>query len=94
MLVHTFFKEKGEYKVKIFLNTNAMFKDPIKSMENLIDEYEKINDCNLGDNREIKLLKIPTSYLEEKGIKIFEEKITDLNQIEEIKSSQPLVEIN
>ena len=61
MLVHTYFKEKGVYKIKMFLNIKAMFKDPVKIMEDIIEEYEKENNCSLGDSRELKLLNITSS---------------------------------
>lgn len=93
MLVHTYFKEKGVYKVKMFLNIKAMFKDPIKAMEDIIEEYEKENNCLLGDNRELKLLRLPNSYLEEKEIRVYEEILDDEEFIEELKKSQPIVEI-
>lgn len=93
MLVHTYFKEKGVYKIKMFLNIKTMFKDPVKIMEDIIEEYEKENNCSLGDNRELKLLRLPDSYLEEKEIRVYEEVLDDEEFIEELKKNQAIVEI-
>lgn len=93
MLVHTFFKEKDVYKVRMFLNTKAMFKDPVKIMEDIIFKYEKENNCSLGDNRELKLLNLPDLYLKENEIIVHEEILNDEDFIEELKKSQQIVEI-
>ena len=66
MMVHTYFKEDDKYKVKMFLNMKAMFVDPIKAMEDIIEEYEKENNCSLGSDRKTKILNLLESYLEKK----------------------------
>lgn len=93
MLVHTYFKKKDAYKVKMFLNMKAVFKDPVKCMETIMSEYEVENNCSLGDNRDLKLLRLPNSYLEEKGIRVYEEELKDEEFIDELKKSQDIVEI-
>lgn len=85
MMVHTYFKEDDKYKVKMFLNMKAMFVDPIKAMEDIIEEYERENSCSLGDDRETKILNLPESYLEEKEIRVFEQEL-DKEDVEEIKN--------
>ena len=93
MVVHVYYKEDNKYKVRMFLNMNAMFKDPISEMENVIEEYEKENNCSLGDNREIKILSIPESYLEQKNIRVFEQYLDD-EAVEDIKQHQDIIEYN
>lgn len=91
MLVHTYFKQDDKYKVKMFLNMKAIFQEPIKAMEDIIEEYEKENNCSLGDNRELKILNLPESYLEEKEIRVFEQEL-DKEDVEEIKKHQEIIE--
>ena len=91
-MVHIFLKENGEYKVRLFFCTEGIFNDPIKIMEELIEEYEKENSCSLGDNREIKLLKLPQKFLEEKKVTVFENKLNP-KDVEEISKNQTIVEI-
>ena len=91
MMVHTYFKEDDKYKVKMFLNMKAMFVDPIKAMEDIIEEYEKENNCSLGSDRETKILNLPESYLEEKEIRVFEQEL-DKEDVEEIKKHQEIIE--
>ena len=86
MMVHTYFKEDDKYKVKMFLNMKAMFVDPIKAMEDIIEEYEKENNCSLGSDRETKILNLPESYLEEKEIRVFEQEL-DKEDVEEVNYS-------
>lgn len=91
MMVHTYFKEDDKYKVKMFLNMKAMFTDPIKAIEDVIEEYERENNCSLGDDRETKILNLPESYLEEKEIRVFEQEL-DKEDVEEIKKHQEIIE--
>ena len=94
MMVHVFFKQNEKYKVRVFWNTKFLYEDPIKFMENIIENYESINKCYLGDNRELKVLNLPIEYLSENEVKVSEEELTDLEFIEDLKKSQPIVEIN
>lgn len=91
-MVHTFFKENGEYKVRLFFCTEGIFNDPIKVMEGLVDEYEKENNCSLGESREIKLLRLPQEFLERKNVTVFENKL-NIEDVEEISKNQTIVEI-
>ena len=65
MMVHTYFKEDDKYKVKM-LNMKAMFVNLIKAMEDIIEEYEKENNCSLGSDRKTKILNLLEWYLEKK----------------------------
>lgn len=93
MMVHTYFKQGNKYKVRMFLNMKALFDDPVRLLEEVIEEYEINNNCNLGENREIKVLNLPKEYLESKNIQVFEQELDDLEFIEDLKKSQPIVEI-
>ena len=94
MMVHVYFKQSDKYKVRMFLNSKALFEDPIKLMEDIIEKYEISNRCCLGDNRELKVLNLSEEYLNENGVQVFEQELTDLEFIEDLKKSQPIVEIN
>ena len=94
MMVHVYFKQNDKYKVRMFLNSKALFEDPIKLMEDIIEKYEISNRCCLGDNRELKVLNLSEEYLNENGVQVFEQELTDLEFIEDLKKSQPIVEIN
>ena len=94
MMVHVYFKQSDKYKVRIFLNSKALFEDPIKLMEDIIKKYEISNRCCLGDSRELKVLNLSEEYLNENGVQVFEQELTDLEFIEDLKKSQPIVEIN
>lgn len=91
-MVHTFFKENGEYKARVFFCMEGMFNDPIEVIEGLVNEYEKENNCSLGDNREIKLLNLPQEFLKEKKVTVFESKLRS-EDVEEISKNQTIVEI-
>ena len=93
MVMHTYFKQNNQYKVRMFLNLKSMLNNLKKEIDKIIDEYELENSCSLGDNREIKILNIPKAYLEKRNIQVFEKDLNDINLINEIKMYKYIVEI-